>query len=181
MFRIFLDTNVLIDAATQRMPWAVSANGILAASRDATHVKAYVASLSLKDVYYIATRAKSEPIARKAVNLLLESCEVVSVTRGMCEEALAGPEPDFEDGLIAAAADRCCADILITRDAAASKGLSIPKVAPDEFADFFLSESAYPDATEERWGVVRLPASESPVRVAPACSDAPHLGSCART
>ena len=156
LLRVFLDTNVLLDFVLGREPWRNDAACLLQESHRARKMKAYVASLSLKDVYFTASKMKSEPLARQAVRMLMECCEIVEVGARTCLIALDGPEPDFEDGLIAAAATECGADVIVSRDVTAFARLSVPKTSPSLFAAFFFSPSEYTQAIEEHHAVVAL-------------------------
>jgi len=154
LLRVFLDTNILLDCALKRVQWHQPADFIIKASARAQFMKAYIASTSLKDVYYICTRSGNETYARAVVELLMQSCEIVDVTRATCEQALACEEPDFEDGIIAAAAHQCHADVILSRDADAFNHCGIMKTDSELFAEFFLSESPYRDQSGECWAAI---------------------------
>ena len=155
MLNALLDTNILLDVALKREHCEV-AKKILEAGADGRHMAAFVAPLSLKDAYFIASRAISEPLARGFLRYVMECCHVLPVGESACVAALAEgfPEPDFEDGLIAAAAVEGGMDLIISRDDAAFNQLPIMKVHPQLFADYFLSEKPYAGRSEERWAVV---------------------------
>ena len=156
MLKVLLDTNILLDVILKRDPWMEYGKSILEAGRDGRRMEAYVASLSLKDVYFVSTKILGEPQARAFLQFIMESCQVLAVGARTCAAALAGPEPDFEDGLVAAATLEGGMDAIISRDTAAFGNLPIPKIDPQLFARFFLSESPHPAQTGEHWGVVNL-------------------------
>lgn len=155
MLNIFLDTNVMLDCILDRAPWSEAAQALIDAGKTSPEIRVSVASLSLKDVYFITSKAKTEAIARGFVGYLLETCQVVSVGASTCQLALEGPEPDFEDGLIAAAAQESGADVIVTRDEAAFAHLPVPKVDPILLHTFLFS-NPYPNAKETHLGFVRF-------------------------
>ena len=116
--RVFLDTNVLIDIIVAERDDHGAAQALFDAATS-SRLDACVCPLSLKDAYYIATKAVGEPAARKWVEALLAAFEVADVTRATCEEALSCGEGDFEDGLVRAAAVSSLADVIVTRGATA--------------------------------------------------------------
>ena len=157
MLKVLLDTNILLDVALRREPWYDASKRLIEAGQDGLRMRAGVASLSLKDVYFVITKRASEADARKYLHFIAQSCEILSGDAKACAMARAGPESDFEDGLIAAAAIQGGADIIISRDEAAFNNLPIPKIDPRVFADFFLVDSPYPSQTDEHWAVMTIP------------------------
>ena len=157
MLRVMLDTDILIDSALSREPGGVYADKLLAAGKNSRQMRALIAPLSLKDTYFVVSKKAGEPHARTFLEMLVASCDILSVDAKTCAMALAGPESDFEDGLIAAAAIQGGADIIISRDEAAFNNLPIPKIDPRVFADFFLVDSPYPSQTDEHWAVITIP------------------------
>ena len=155
MLSVFLDTNILLDVSLERAPWFAAARSIIEEGSKRERMKCLVSPLSLKDVYFITARQKNEHIARGFVQLLCEACEVVNVGAATCALSLAGSEPDFEDGLIAASVQECDADIVITRDARAFAQIDAVKVDPLTFADFFFAPNSYPREAHEVWASVR--------------------------
>lgn len=157
MLRVLLDTNILLDVALKREPWYDASKRLIEAGQDGSRMRAGVASLSLKDAYFVITKRASEAEARQYLHFIAQSCEILSVDAKTCAMALSSTEPDFEDGLIAAAAIQAGVDIIISRDETAFNNLPIPKIDPIIFADFFLRESPYPNQTDEFWAATTVP------------------------
>ena len=157
MLDALLDTNILLDVALKREPWYEAAKKILEAGQDARHMHAFISPMSLKDTYFIVTKLASEPQARAFLRYVLECCEVLPVGASACATALAEgfPEPDFEDGLIAAAAMEGHVDLIISRDEDAFNDLPVMKIHPQLFAAFFLSDTPYPKQTAEMWAALK--------------------------
>lgn len=133
----FLDTNIILDiVAAERMPFhGEAARMIEAVAESDGEVGLLVSAGSLKDIYYILSkRDMGEEGARAVVRVLLREFEVVDVTEELAHEAAYSDEPDFEDGLIRAAAERCRCDAIVSRDGAAFLRSAVPKMAPAEAA-----------------------------------------------
>lgn len=156
MLNVALDTNILLDVALKREPWYDASKRLIEAGRDRSRMSTAVASLSLSDAYFVISKHKGEAEARGFLRFIMQSCDVVAVDAKTCAMSLEDPEPDFEDGLIAAAAIQAGADAIISRDEAAFNNLPIPKIDPRLFADFFLAPSPYPNQTQKHWAVVSM-------------------------
>jgi len=129
MDRVVLDTNVLLDYFETPRPEHATATALVA-GLTAGRVTMCAAATSLKDVYYIVARRLGEPAARRAVEAVLATMTILPIDDACCHAALAGTEPDVEDGLIRAAAEAAGADFLISRDAAAFAGSRVPRISP---------------------------------------------------
>ncbi|MDR1264002.1 MAG: PIN domain-containing protein [Propionibacteriaceae bacterium] len=126
-----LDTNVLIDFLDAGRPGhraAVELLGRLVGGGAEVGVPAS----SLTDVYYVLRRTAGEPAARRAIGVLVKAVGVLAVDAAVCRAALAGGEPDFEDGVVRACAEAAGAHWLVTRDRAAFARSTVPAVSPDE-------------------------------------------------
>ena len=129
MVSVLLDTNVLLDFFEAPRPEHETSRKLLATLQE-NGVTAYVAGTSLKDVYYIVSRRLNEPAARKAVTSILDTMSIVPIDNVCCRLALNNGEPDFEDGIIRAAAEIAQVDYLISRDARAFAGSRVPHISP---------------------------------------------------
>jgi predicted nucleic acid-binding protein len=121
-----LDTNVAVDYLDSGRPAHADAVRLLTALIEAGSEVGLVAP-SLKDVYYLITRAAGEAAARRAVAAFTQALTILPVDADACAEALASGEPDFEDGLIRACAEAAAADWIVTRDKDAFAGSTVPK------------------------------------------------------
>ena len=89
--------------------------------------------LSLKDVYYIATRAHGAVWARMAVRHLMGLLVIAPDDAEVFDRALNSGEPDFEDGIVRACAELNDADFIITRDGAAFANSPVRSVTAGEY------------------------------------------------
>ena len=135
MYKIVLDTNVVVDYLMGREPACSECKQLLLMHAACQHA-VYVAALSLKDAYYLvgmqlkrmerqASGSLDDAMARAAnevawacIRSLVENVLVLPVGRAESLQALAyqAVHGDFEDNLVVAAARSANADFLVTND-----------------------------------------------------------------
>lgn len=112
---ILIDTDVLIDVALARRPYAESAAELLdAASRRA--VSGFVAWHSISNFHYLVQPARTSLSTRAFILDLLGFVQVAATSTEGARYAARLPMRDFEDALQAAAAMACGADAIATRN-----------------------------------------------------------------
>lgn len=80
----------------------------------------------------------NEADARSAIRDIAETFDLVDLTGLFVFESIDSDEPDYEDGLIRAAAEALQVDAIISYDKAAFKQSPIPKMtAPEALGAFF--------------------------------------------
>ena len=127
--KVVLDTNVVLDFLdSTRAEHSTAVALVTALVTVGTDM--CVAATSLKDIYYVLTRASGEPVARHAVTTLTQTMTIMAVDSTTCDDALTNGEPDFEDALVLACAATGAADCIVTRDRAAFLGSVVPKTEP---------------------------------------------------
>lgn len=132
MYRILLDTNILLDSIIPNRPQHDEALALLKwCNGSGDH--GFAAATSFNDAYYILCRAYSEAIAREALENLLGLVAVAPVSAEECDRSLRSNEPDFEDGLIRACAELNGADFIVTRDRDAFAGGKVRSATAKEF------------------------------------------------
>ena len=132
MYRILLDTNILLDSVIPNRPQHDEALALLRWCNGSGDY-GFAAATSFNDAYYILCRAYSEAIAREALENLLGLVAVAPVSAEECDRSLWSNEPDFEDGLVRACAELNGADFIITRDEDAFVGSKVKSVTAKEF------------------------------------------------
>ena len=132
MYRILLDTNILLDSVIPNRPQHDEALALLKWCNGSGGY-GFAAATSFNDAYCILCRAYSEPIAREALENLLGLLAVAPVSAEECDRSLRSNEPDFEDGLVRACAELSGADFIITRDEDAFAGSKVKSVTAKEF------------------------------------------------
>lgn len=92
-----------------------------------------VLSSCLNEVSYaLHAHYMDEKRARISISTAAEVFELVDLMSGLVHEALTSDEPDYEDGLVRAAAESLEADAIITYDKKAFKGSRIGKLTASE-------------------------------------------------
>ena len=112
---VLLDTNVVLDLLLLRQPFAPQAQALFEqAERGELH--ALLCATTLTTVDYLACKQVSCEQSRAMLRDLLALCGVAPVTRAVLDAALRSPMPDFEDAVLAAAAQAHGAQAVITRN-----------------------------------------------------------------
>ena len=134
--KLFLDTNILLDAAMGERPgWAAAT--LLVDEVSFAHAQGFVASTSLKDVYYVLSKYAGESAARRFVLALLDLFEIVAVDGPLCRLAAGSNEPDFEDGILRACAESVPVDFIISRGERAFRKSPIKRLSAQDYVDLF--------------------------------------------
>jgi len=129
MDSVVLDTNVLLDYFSSARPEHETADDLMH-ELVAANTTLYVVATSLKDLYYILRRMGGESAARQATTAVIRSMTLLPVDANCCQSALTSSEPDFEDGIIRAAAEAAHVTYLISRDKDGFAGSSVPRITP---------------------------------------------------
>jgi len=135
---VLIDTNVILDAVTGRIPHHVSAEKLfLLVAED--KLKASITASSVTDIYYLLHKHLHDAYQAKQVLLKLFTLfEVLDVTRSDCEKAISLPMSDYEDALLATCAKRRKLDLIITRNLKDFAESPVKAIAPDDFlANYF--------------------------------------------
>ena len=127
MAKVILDTSIILDYLSAGRPCHADAARLLEGLLDAGDVTPLVPAGCLKDAYYILCRHyHNEPLVRERMNAFRKVVEVQSPTNEVLDVAFASDEPDLEDDMVRATAELLDAKAIITRDATAYRGSSVP-------------------------------------------------------
>lgn len=135
--KVLLDTNVMLDLALAR-PEGLDAAAAIAEAVAYEEVVAYVCATSLKDLYYILSKAMGEKDARTYIKAVMDDFIICSVDYALCRQAADSDEPDFEDGLVRACAENARVDFIVTRDVTAFARSKVRSIAPADYVARFL-------------------------------------------
>ena len=130
--RPLLDTNVLVDVALRR-PGLHEASGATVAWCLNNPGSGLLAVHSLATFSTLAGRAAGSVKAREFITDLMEGADIARVDNDEVRRALALPLVDFEDALIAAAAEAAGATHIVTRNTADFRRSPVKAVTPEEF------------------------------------------------
>ena len=136
MKKVFLDTNILIDVITARMPFALPAANILELGMS-NEVELYVSALSFANCVYVGRKAVGYQETLEKMRLMKRFIYVSRMGNRECERALFSQMPDFEDMLQyeSAVAEAC--DVVITRNKKHFPQEPIPVINPEEFLNSY--------------------------------------------
>jgi predicted nucleic acid-binding protein len=133
MKTVFIDTNVILDVLLQREGfWEESAKIFVLAEQG--KIQACVSSSSITDIFYVSRKKLTLPIARKAIENLLNLFEIVGVDESDLRGALTIPISDVEDALQAWCAKKAGAEAFITQNIEDFNNIDIPVITPTEFS-----------------------------------------------
>ena len=147
--KVLLDTNVMLDLALAR-PEGFDAAATIAEAVAYEEVVAYVCATSLKDLYYILSKAMGEKDARTYIKAVMDDFIICSVDYALCRQAADSDEPDFEDGLVRACAENARVDFIVTRDVTAFARSKVRSIARQIMWRGFLSTNRHCGSREFR-------------------------------
>ena len=125
--RILIDTDVLLDFALERKPFASASQQVIAWA-EANPGSAAIAWHSLSNIAYLAPAG-----ARKFLQGLLDFMEVPATGTVDAARAVRFPMRDLEDALQAAAAMNFHADFVISRNTQDYRVSPVPAITPEDF------------------------------------------------
>ena len=130
--RPLLDTNVLIDVALGRPGLHEASGAVLTWSLNHPG-SSLLAAHSLATFWDLIGRTAGPAKTREFIADLAEGMDIAAVDNQEVKRALALPLPDFEDALIAAAAESADATHIVTRNTAGFRKSPVKAVTPEEF------------------------------------------------
>ncbi|MEI7616929.1 MAG: PIN domain-containing protein [Actinomycetota bacterium] len=135
--KTFLDTNVILDVLAKREPFYIDSAKVLTLVNEKI-VSGYLSATTVNNIYYILRKLTNKETAKNFITEILESFEIIPVTKVILNQANRIKIPDFEDGIqFFSALDGGC-DFLITRNAKDYPKLGIKIISP---AEFIISDS----------------------------------------
>ena len=128
---VLVDTDVLIDVALDRAPFADDAAALLdALERGAS--KGFVAWHSISNFYDLVSARQARAGTLQFVDAITHFLDVAPTTREHLRRALTLPLKDFEDAMQVAAATACAADFIATRNIRDFRKSPIPALTPSQ-------------------------------------------------
>lgn len=130
--KILIDTNVLVDVALSR-PGLQEASGSVVAWSLNHPGSGFLAVHSLATVSYLMGRVTGATKAREFIADLVAGIDMAPMDTAGVGRALKLPLADFEDALIAAAAESAGATHIVTRNLPDFRRSPVKAVPPEEF------------------------------------------------
>ncbi len=129
---ILVDLNVVLDVIQQREPHFRASSALLGeVIRGDT--AALLSAHALTTVHYIVGRYQGRAKATEVVDWLLTHFGIASTGRAELVRARALDWPDFEDAVVAAAAESAGCARIVTRNVGDFRGSPVPALTPEEY------------------------------------------------
>ena len=135
--RVLVDTNVVLDVLLARQPF-VGASAEVFGLVEHSRIEGLLCATTITTIDYLLTQAMPRPVARQALQKLLELFEIASVNRVVLEEALKSKLTDFEDAVLDQAGRLAGAEAIVTRNQQDFRHATLKALGPDELLASFL-------------------------------------------
>ncbi len=132
--KVLVDLNVLLDVIQKREPHYGASAAVLSNIARGV-IGGAVPGHALTTVHYLVSRFANRDGANQAIDWILGDFEVVGEGRDIMLRARGLPMEDFEDAVVAAAAETIHCDWVITRNVTDFKASPIPAITPKELAE----------------------------------------------
>lgn len=132
MITVLIDTDVLIDVALGREEFVTNSSKILDLA-EGQKIKTFIAWHSISNFYYIVESDNSSASSIEFIRELLRFVKISSTTTQDALFAIDLHFSDFEDALQVAAAKKCSADFIITRNVKHYKNSPVTAINPGMF------------------------------------------------
>lgn len=132
---ILVDLNVVLDVVQARAPHQAASARVLdriVSKQD----KGALAAHAVTTVHYLVSRYRDRKTADRTIGWLLRHFQIATVGDNELRRAHALAWPDFEDAVVAAAADSAECSCIVTRNVKDFKKDPVPAFTPEEFLAF---------------------------------------------
>jgi predicted nucleic acid-binding protein len=130
--KLFFDTDVILDIATNREPFSIAAARLFSLVENGSYV-GYTSSIVFTNVYYIQRKLADHQTAIAFLKKLRLILNILPVDDLIIQKALESGFADFEDGMQYFTSVQNKIDFIITRNVADYKKSVIPVHTPQEF------------------------------------------------
>ena len=97
-YKIFVDSDVVIDFFTDREPHVNPASEIFELNEQGM-LKIYLSAVSINNIYYIVRKLKKKKKTIDVIELLTEMTEIIGTTKSEIIQALKNDFSDYEDSV----------------------------------------------------------------------------------
>jgi hypothetical protein len=129
--RLMLDLNVLLDVVQRREPFYAASAAVLSLVVGGKAV-GWVPGHAVTTIHYLISRYEGQARADEVVDWLLAHVEVAPQEKVQVLRARNLGLQDFEDAVVASAAEASGCDLVVTRNVADFRGSPVPAVTPEE-------------------------------------------------
>ncbi|UZO81305.1 PIN domain-containing protein [Aquimarina sp. ERC-38] len=132
-FKLFVDSDVVIDFFSDRQPYANPASELFELSEQG-YLTLYISAISISNVYYIIRKFLGHKKTLEIVEILTEITEIIGTTKNEIVQALTNNFSDFEDSIqYSSALNIKNLDAIITRNVKDYRNSSIAVMTPLNF------------------------------------------------
>lgn len=132
-YKLFIDSDVVIDFFTDREPLANSASELFELNQLGT-INLYLSAVSINNIYYIVRRFLGTKKTLEVIQELTEMTEIIGTTRVEIVQALRNDFSDYEDSIqYSSALTVKDLDAIITRNVKDYRNSSIAVMTPLNF------------------------------------------------
>ena len=129
---ILIDLNVVLDVLQKREPHYTASAAVMGRVTDG-RVPACLPVHAFTTLHYLVSRHQNAAIANRVVDWLLRYFEVAGTTHRELKRARTLDWPDFEDAVVAAAAESYSCTHIVTRNVRDFSDSPIPALTPEEY------------------------------------------------
>jgi len=128
---VLIDTNILLDVALKREPFYQASALAMAKARSVGDT--LLCATSVTTLHYFLRQKQGEAGARLFLDQCLNAMTVARVEKATLQAASNSPMADFEDRVIAHAAQACAASLILTRNPKDFVKSPVPAVTPEAY------------------------------------------------
>jgi predicted nucleic acid-binding protein len=137
MIRIFIDTDVIVDALIERAPHCCDSSKVISLCK-IENVELYASVLIFANIFYVASRIVGKAKTRESLKLIRKDVSALSVTQAMVDRALDDELfKDFEDAIQYQCALAHKMDAIVTRNQKDYKYSTIDVFSPEQIINKF--------------------------------------------
>ena len=138
--KVLIDTNVVLDAIANRIPYKTSSQEIINLILD-NKLEGYITANCTTDIYYIARKHLNQIDLQNTMRSLFSVFRIIDVLETDCHTALDSSLSDYEDALMVVCGTNVSIDYLISRDEELLQSKAVlPVISPIDFLNKFKEE-----------------------------------------
>lgn len=130
--KALLDLNVLLDVIQKREPHYSSSAAVIEAVME-KYLTGLVSAHAITTLHYVIGRYQTAVVANRTIDWLLRYFDIAPVGRQELLRARALGWKDFEDAVVAAAAESTHCETIITRNVRDFRQSTVPVLTPEEY------------------------------------------------
>jgi predicted nucleic acid-binding protein len=139
MYKVFLDTNILLDYLITQRAGNPAAERIIEMTVEDKLIS-YVSPISLLNIFFILRKQRTEQERKEIIESFLEILDITELDLDAIQSGLYIPIEDYEDGVQYMCAAKINADFIITGDQQFHKyNLELKRISAEEFLAIYCS------------------------------------------